>query len=139
MANSELIKPGIILCLFSLLISSTLLCNFSNAESIKRSDAQQNPLIEKIKLAMDANYRMDSERSEVIFNEAISEWPEDYYYLATAYAGLKKEKEAFKYLRKAIIKDWKMVDFEEQPEWQPYRHSITNRAVNQIRMKEETR
>ena len=66
-------------------------------------------------------------------------WPEDYYYLATAYAGLKKEKEAFKYLRKAIIKDWEMVDFEEQPEWQPYRHSITNRAVNQIRMKEETR
>ena len=59
--------------------------------------------------------------------------------LATAYAGLKKEKEAFKYLRKAIIKGWKMVDFEEQPEWQPYRHSITNRAVNQIRMKEETR
>ncbi len=415
MVDSELIKPGIILCLFSLLISSTLLCNFSNAESIKRSDAQQNPLIEKIKLAMDANYRMDSERSEVIFNEAISEWPEDpmpylfkgglylnkfrhlnenmeeerarlkeqilylnnkvidiarrrieedpddvkayyclggangnlgrfyilngkwlrgywkgkkgfkilekivekdheyydayvglgiyhyfsatlpkvvralsfllggpkgdkekgirelklvrdngtllpvearrvllrvfrfekdwngfyhtskwlaeqypeninfqipyiygltqerqystaqhqlskvdsmlendssrlplsvrvkyyryssllnynfgeysksvqsylsaidlsrikwpperiwpedYYYLATAYARLKKEKEAFKYLRKAIIKDWKMVDFEEQPEWQPYRHSITNRAVNQIKMKEETR
>ena len=77
MVDSELIKPGIILCLFSLLISSTLLCNFSKAESIKRSDAQQNPLIEKIKLAMDANYRMDSERSEVIFNEAISEWPED--------------------------------------------------------------
>ncbi|MGR3302850.1 MAG: tetratricopeptide repeat protein [Candidatus Scalindua sp.] len=77
MANSELIKPGIVLCLFSLLISSTLLCNFSNAESIKWSDAQQNPLIEKIRLAMDANYRMDSERSEDIFNEAISKWPED--------------------------------------------------------------
>lgn len=66
-------------------------------------------------------------------------WPEDYYYLATSYAGLKKEKYAFKYLRKAIIKDWKMVDFEEQPEWQPYRHSITNRAVNRIKMKEENR
>ena len=26
---------------------------------------------------MDANYRMDLERSEVIFNEAISGWPED--------------------------------------------------------------
>ena len=415
MVNSELIKPGIIFYLFSLLISSTLLCNFSNAESIEQGDAQQNPLTEKIKLAMDANYRMDSERSEDIFNEAISEWPEDpmpylykgglylnkfrylndnmeeerarlkkqilylnnkvidiarkqikenpdnmrayyclggangnlgrfyilngkwlrgywkgkkgfkilekivekdheyydayvglgiyhyfsatlpkvvkvlsfllggpkgdkekginelelvrdngtllpvearrvllrvfrfekdwnsfyhtskwlaeqypeninfqipyiygltkerqysdaqhqlskvdsllendpsrlplsvrvkyyrysgllnynfgeystsvesylsaidlsrtkwpperiwpedYYYLATAYAGLKEEKEAFKYLRKAIIKDWKMVDFEEQPEWQPYRHNITNRDVSQIRMKEETK
>ena len=64
-------------CLLSLLISSALLCNCSNAESIKRSDAQQNPLIEKIRLAMDANYRMDSKRAEDIFNEAISEWPED--------------------------------------------------------------
>ena len=46
------------------------------------------------------------------------------------------EKEALQYLKKAIQKDWKMVNFEEHPEWQPYRHSITNRAVNQIRMEE---
>ncbi|ODS30310.1 MAG: hypothetical protein SCARUB_04586, partial [Candidatus Scalindua rubra] len=49
-------------------------------------------------------------------------WPEDYYHLATSYAGLNKENEAFQYLRKAIKKGWQRDNLEEHPEWQPYRH-----------------
>ena len=77
MTNSKLGKTVTFYCLFSFLISNILLCNCSNAETIKRSTTHHDPLIDKIKLAMDANYRMDSERSEDIFNEAINEWPED--------------------------------------------------------------
>ena len=50
-------------------------------------------------------------------------WAEDYYYLAASYAGLKKEKEAFHNLRKAIKKGWEMDSLEKQTEWQPYRHN----------------
>ncbi len=50
-------------------------------------------------------------------------WAEDYYYLAASYAGLKKESEAFQYLRKAIKKGWEMDSLEKQTEWQPYRHN----------------
>jgi len=34
-----------------------------------------------------------------------------------------KEKEAFKYLRKAIEKGWQRDNLEELLEWQPYRHN----------------
>ncbi len=50
-------------------------------------------------------------------------WAEDYYYLAASNARLKKDKEAFKYLRKAIEKSWHSDDIEGQPEWQPYIHN----------------
>jgi hypothetical protein len=51
-------------------------------------------------------------------------WSEDYYFLATAFAGLKAEKEAFYYLRKAIQKGWKIEHLKEQTEWQPYRNTL---------------
>ncbi|MHC4139787.1 MAG: TPR end-of-group domain-containing protein, partial [Planctomycetota bacterium] len=50
-------------------------------------------------------------------------WAEDYYYLAASNAKLVKEKEAFKYLRKAIEKGWKRDNIEQQPEWQLYRQN----------------
>ncbi|MFQ5965024.1 MAG: tetratricopeptide repeat protein [Candidatus Scalinduaceae bacterium] len=50
-------------------------------------------------------------------------WPEDYYYLATSYAGLEKEMEAFQYLRKAIKKGWEMDSLGKHPEWQPYNNN----------------
>jgi tetratricopeptide (TPR) repeat protein len=68
-------KPGIILYLFYFLISSILLCNGLNADTIKNSDSQQHLIIEKIRQAMDAYYRMDDQRAENIFNETISKWP----------------------------------------------------------------
>lgn len=70
-------KPGTILYLFSFLISGFLLCNDLNADTIKSSDSQNDLIIEKIRQAMDAYYRMDDQRAENIFNEAISEWPEE--------------------------------------------------------------
>ncbi|MHC4140168.1 MAG: TPR end-of-group domain-containing protein, partial [Planctomycetota bacterium] len=50
-------------------------------------------------------------------------WAEDYYYLAASNAKLKKEKEAFKYLKEAIEKGWQGDNTEEQPEWQTYKHN----------------
>ena len=50
-------------------------------------------------------------------------WAEDYYYLAASNARLKKEKEAFKYLRKAIEKGWQKDNLKGLPEWQLYRHN----------------
>ena len=50
-------------------------------------------------------------------------WAEDYYYLAASNAKLVKEKEAFKYLRKAIEKGWKRDNIKQQPEWQLYRQN----------------
>jgi hypothetical protein len=47
-------KPGIILYLFYFLISSILLCNGLNADTIKNSDSQHDLIIEKIRQAMDA-------------------------------------------------------------------------------------
>ncbi|ODS30752.1 MAG: hypothetical protein SCARUB_04130, partial [Candidatus Scalindua rubra] len=75
--NSNLLKPFILPYLLFILISIILLCNCSSAEITKRDKSQRNPLIEKIRLAMDANYRMDVQRSEDIFNEAINKWPDE--------------------------------------------------------------
>ena len=51
-------------------------------------------------------------------------WAEDYYYLAASKAKLEKEKEAFKYLRKAIEKGWQKDNIDEQPEWKTYKHNL---------------
>jgi tetratricopeptide (TPR) repeat protein len=77
MINLGYNKPGTILYLFFFLISSVLLCNGLNADIIKNSDSQNDLIIEKIRQAMDAYYRMDDQKAENIFNEAISKWPED--------------------------------------------------------------
>ncbi|GAX59294.1 tetratricopeptide repeat protein [Candidatus Scalindua japonica] len=50
-------------------------------------------------------------------------WGEDYYYLAASNARLEREKEAFKYLRKAIDKEWKIDNLENLPEWKPYKQN----------------
>ena len=78
-------KPGMILYLFSFLTSSILLCNSLNADIIENSDSQNDLIIEKIRQAMDAYYRMDDQRAENIFNDAISEWPEDPLHWLTQY------------------------------------------------------
>jgi len=70
-------KPGMILHLFAFLISSILFCNCLNADTIKNSDSQHDLIIEKIRQAMDAYYRMDDQRAENIFDDAIGKWPED--------------------------------------------------------------
>ena len=77
MINFDKTKTKIIFYLVALLLSSILLCNCSNAETLTIGKLQPNQLVEKIRLAMDASYRMDNQRSEDIFNDAISEWPED--------------------------------------------------------------
>ncbi len=77
MINSEATKPRIKLYVLTFLISSILLCNYTNAEIGTADRSQPSQLIEKIRLAMDASYRMDDQKAESIFNEAISEWPED--------------------------------------------------------------
>jgi len=67
---------------------------------------------------------MDNQRSEDLFNEAISKWPED------------PKPYLFKgdlYLKQAIEKGWQRDNLEEQPEWQPYRQqpeflSIINKS-----------
>ncbi|MHC4321785.1 MAG: hypothetical protein ACYST3_05870 [Planctomycetota bacterium] len=76
MINYGYKKPGMILYLFSFLISGILLCNSLNASTIN-SDSQHDLIIEKIRQAMDAYYRMDDQRAENIFNDAIGKWPED--------------------------------------------------------------
>ncbi len=50
-------------------------------------------------------------------------WSEDYYYLAASNAILENEKEAFKYLRKAIVKGWQADKLDKLPEWLPYKHN----------------
>ncbi len=50
-------------------------------------------------------------------------WGEDYYYLAASNARLDKEEEAFKYLRKAIGKEWQINGLDKLPEWIPYRQN----------------
>ncbi len=77
MTNFDKTKTKIILYLLSFLLSGILLCNCSNAETATISKSQPNQLIEKIRLAMNASYRMENQQSEDIFNEAIGEWPED--------------------------------------------------------------
>jgi len=77
MTNSDLTKRWTNLYILSFLISGILLCNCTNADTKTGGKSQPGQLIEKIRLAMDASYRMDNQRSEYIFNEAISEWPED--------------------------------------------------------------
>lgn len=47
--------------------------------------------------------------------------PEDYYYLASSYAGVMQENEAFQYMRQAIKMGWKIDNINETPEWGPYR------------------
>ena len=69
-------KSDMILYLFSFLISSILFCSCLNASTIN-TDFQHDLIAEKIREAMDAYYRMDDQRAENIFNEAIGEWPED--------------------------------------------------------------
>jgi hypothetical protein len=51
-------------------------------------------------------------------------WVEDYYYLAASNAKLEKEKEALKYLRKAIEKGWQKDNIDEQSEWKTYKHNL---------------
>lgn len=70
-------RQGMILYLFSFIISSSILCNGLNASIIKSSDSLHNLISEKIRQAMDAYYRMDDQKAEYIFNEAISTWPEE--------------------------------------------------------------
>ena len=77
MRNFDKTKPCTNLYLLSFLISGILLCNHTNADIKTNVKSQPNQLIEKIKLAMDASYRMNNQRSENIFNDAINEWPED--------------------------------------------------------------
>ncbi len=77
MINPGYNKSVIILYLFFSLISSILLCNSLNADITKDSDSQNDLIIEKIRQAMDAYYRMDDQRAENIFNEVIDSWPED--------------------------------------------------------------
>lgn len=76
MINFGYNKSGMILYLFSFLISSFLLCNCLNASTINR-DSQHDLITEKIREAMDAYYRMDDQRAENLFNDVISKWPED--------------------------------------------------------------
>jgi len=77
MIKLECKNPGIFSYLFLFVISCILLCNYSNAETLSSHDPQKSQLVEKIRLAMDLSYQMDIERSESVFDEAISEWPED--------------------------------------------------------------
>jgi hypothetical protein len=50
-------------------------------------------------------------------------WGEDYYYLAASNARLEKEEDAFKYLRKAIGKEWQIDNIDKLPEWLPYKQN----------------
>ncbi len=50
-------------------------------------------------------------------------WGEDYYYLAASNARLEKEEDAFKYLRKAIGKEWQIDNLDKLPEWMPYKQN----------------
>ncbi len=50
-------------------------------------------------------------------------WGEDYYYLAASNARLGREDEAFKYLRKAIGKEWQIDNLDNLPEWKPYKRN----------------
>ncbi len=77
MINCVYSKNGMSLYLFSFIISAILLSNGLNAETIKNSDSQHALIIEKIRQAMDAYYRMDDQSADNIFNETISEWPEE--------------------------------------------------------------
>ena len=77
MIKYECKNSGIFSYLFLFIISSILLCNYSNAETLSSDNPQKSQLVEKIRLAMDLSYQMDIERSESVFDEAISEWPED--------------------------------------------------------------
>ncbi len=50
-------------------------------------------------------------------------WGEDYYYLAASNARLKREEEAFIYLKKAIGKEWQIDNLDNRPEWIPYKQN----------------
>ena len=77
MIQEECNNPGIFSYLFLFIISCILLCNYSNAETLSSHNPQKSLLVEKIRLAMDLSYQMNIERSESVFDEAISEWPDD--------------------------------------------------------------
>jgi tetratricopeptide (TPR) repeat protein len=77
MTKFENTKPGVVSYLFAFIICSILLCNYSNAETQSSGKLQKSQIREKIRQAMDASYRMDIERSEKIFDEAINKWPDD--------------------------------------------------------------
>ncbi len=75
--NDTLFPPHIFPYLSAILICGILLCNSSKAETIEGNKSEDSSLIRKIKLAMDAFYRMDIQKSEDIFDEAINQWPEE--------------------------------------------------------------
>ncbi len=70
-------KFGIITYLLSFIILAIAFSDCANSETVASGKSQQNPIIEKIREAMELSYQMDIERSEAVFDEAISEWPED--------------------------------------------------------------
>ncbi len=78
MIKYECKNPGISAYLFFfIIIASILLCNYADAETASSDNPQNVLMMEKIRQAMDLSYQMDIERSESLFDEAISEWPED--------------------------------------------------------------
>ncbi len=77
MNKSECIKPGIILYFMFLIASCILFSNNSIADTQLDNELQHDQIIEKIRVAMDASYRMDYKRSEDIFNETITKWPDN--------------------------------------------------------------
>ncbi len=104
-------KFGIIINLLFFIILAIVLSNCANAETIASTKSQQNPIIDKIREAMELSYQMDIERSEAVFNEAINEWPDDpkpYLFKGGLYLNMfqninnKTEEEVFK-LKEQIL------------------------------------
>lgn len=75
--NLKMRKFGIITNLLSFIIIAIVFSDFANAETVTSTIPQQDPIIEKIREAMELSYHMDIEDSEAVFDEAINKWPDD--------------------------------------------------------------
>jgi Tfp pilus assembly protein PilF len=68
-------KPGPFLHIFILFMCTNLSPSCLNAETKEVGSPSQTALIDKIGIAMDYFYRMDSQKANKILDDTIDEWP----------------------------------------------------------------